>query len=70
MADNEITKTVADLTEALGLPEHEQDAVAAWCGEPTQNMYGPGFTLRPVWTDAEMAELVRIWHLTAPEGAE
>jgi len=69
MTENEITKTVADLTEALGLPAHEQDAVAAWCGESMRDLHGvTGW--RPVWTADEMAELVRIWHLTAPEGAE
>jgi hypothetical protein len=67
MTENEITKTVADLTEALGLPEHEQEAVAAWCGE--DRVYADGSWVR-LWTADEMAELVRIWHLTAPESAE
>lgn len=60
-------KTVADLTRALGLPDYEQDAVAAFTGEST--LHGPDGWV-PRWTEAEMADLVRIWHEVVPDGAE
>jgi hypothetical protein len=59
---SEVTKTVADLTEALGLPESEQSAVASWCGEFQDSV--------PKWTEDEMLHLVEIWNETGPEGDE
>lgn len=63
---SEITKTVADLTEALGLPESEQSAVASWAGEPL--VFDLGWS--PKWTEDEMLHLVEIWNETGPEGDE
>ena len=59
---SEVTKSVADLTEALGLPESKQSAVSAWCGE----FWSP----EPMWTEDEMLHLVEIWNETGPEGDE
>lgn len=51
VAYREDPMTIADLTERLGLPAHEQSAVAAWTGD------GPDAT----YTEAEIAELVAAW---------
>jgi hypothetical protein len=64
---SELTKTVADLTEALGLPATEASAVATWCGIGVAVHLD---TWLPIWTDREMAELVTIWHETGPEASE
>jgi hypothetical protein len=50
------TKSIADLTEALGLPAHEQSAVAAWCGESAP-------VTAPIFTDRDIVQLARIWKL-------
>jgi hypothetical protein len=48
--------TLAELTAMLGLPEHEQSAVASFTGEP----YGTE------WTLAEAREICETWAHTDP----
>ena len=53
---------VPALTQMLGLPAHEQGAVASWSGEEPADMYRTDGTAKPCWTAEEAAELVRLWH--------
>lgn len=47
--------SIADLTRALGLPDHEQNAVASWTGETTDNM------TEKLFDQAWMDEMQRAW---------
>lgn len=55
MTNTENTKsvTLADLTTRLGLPDHEQSAVAAWTGDP----YGT------TWTEDEAEMFLEAWQV-------
>lgn len=49
---------LAELTRMIGLEPDQQSAVQAFTGDP----YGT------TWTDAEAAELVRVWNATDSDG--
>lgn len=50
--------TLAELTTMLGLPDHEQSAVASFTGKP----YGSQ------WTQEEAREICEIWAGTGADG--
>jgi hypothetical protein len=56
------TLTVADLTERLGLPAHEQSTVASWTGKEgllTSSPDGPRWA--PVFSEADLDLYVTLW---------
>lgn len=56
------TKTIADLTAALGLPASEQTAVAAWCELEQREMFTAASEMLPCFTEQDVIELRVLWH--------
>jgi hypothetical protein len=56
------TKTIADLTAALGLPASEQTAVAAWCELEQREMFTVAGEMLPCFTEQDVIELRVLWH--------
>jgi hypothetical protein len=63
MPDATKTLTIADLTERLCLPAHEQGAVAAWTGEAYETLFTPGGGWMPVFDEDDIARLLLAWQI-------